>query len=170
MVTSKKVESPVCRPQSQGKIIKQVNTFKYLGYSINAEGKCLPEVKKRIALAKDAFNRMKSIMKDKNILMNTKMRIMKTYIWSVFLYGCESCTVSKEIENRIAAAEMWFLRRILRISWVDKVSNEEVLRKAGKQRELLQHIRKRLGHVYRKDALARTVLRKKEKGIVVDRG
>ena len=78
-----------------------------------------------------------------------------------------------EIENRIGAAEMWFLRRILRISWVDKVTNEEVLRRAGMQRELIQHIRKRqmafLGHVYRRDDLERTVLtgkikRKRDRG------
>ena len=49
MVTSKKVERLVCRLQSQGKRIKQVNTFKYLGYSISTQGKCLPEVKRRIA-------------------------------------------------------------------------------------------------------------------------
>ena len=63
--------------------------------------------------------------------------------------------IGRQITNRIAAAEMWFLRRILRVSWADGVTNEEVLRRAGTHRELLNQVRGRqmkfLGHVYRKD-------------------
>ena len=65
-------------------------------------------MKTRIALAKDAFNKLKPIMKDRNISLKTKMRISSTYVWSVMLYGCESWTVNNEITNRLAAAEMWF--------------------------------------------------------------
>ena len=162
MVTSKKAEGPMFYLESQGENIKQVNTFKYLGYIISAQRKCLPEVKKRTALAKDALNRLMPIMKERNISLNTKMRILKTYVWSVMLYGCESWTVNNEITNRFVAAEMWFFRRRLRISWMDKVTNKEVLRRDEVHRELLQQVRKRqmafLGQGYRKDDLERQVL------------
>ena len=162
MVTSKNAEGPVCCLESKGENIKQVSTFKYLGYRSSAQGKCLQEVKTRIALAKDAFNKLKPIMKDRNISLKTKMRILKTYVWSAMLYGCESWTVNIEITNRIAAAEMWFLRRMLRVSWADRVTNEEVLGRAGTHRELLNQVRRRQialpGHVYRKDDVERQVL------------
>ena len=83
-------------------------------------------------------------------------------VWSVMLYGCESWIVNNEIRNRIAAAETWFLSRMLRISWADKVTNEEVLRRAGTHKELLHQARRRqmafLGDAYRKD-LERQALR-----------
>ena len=101
-------------------------------------------------------------MKDRNVSLKTKMRILKTYVWSVMLYGCESWTVNNEKTNRIVAAEMWFLRRMLRVSWVDRVTNEEVLRRAGTHRKLLNQVGRRqmafLGHVYRKDDVERQVL------------
>ena len=80
IVTSTKSDGPLCRFMSQGDSIKQVNTLKYQGYSLNNQVKSLPEVKKRIALAKNAFNRMKPIMKDKYISIKTKMKIFKTYV------------------------------------------------------------------------------------------
>ena len=119
-------------------------------------------MKTRIALAKHAFNKLKPIMKDRNISLKTKMRILKTYAWSVMLYGCESWTVNNEITNIIATAEMWFLQRMLRVSWADRDTNEEVLRRAGTYRELLNQVRRRqmafLGHVYRKDDVERQVI------------
>ena len=112
-------------------------------------------------------------MKDRNISLKTKMRILKTYVWSVMLYGCESWTVNNEITNRIAAAEMWVLRRMLRVSWADRVTNEELLKRAGTHRVLLNKVRRRqmafLGHVYRKDDVERQVVtgrvqRKRDRG------
>ena len=162
MVTSKNVVKPICKLESKGDIIKQVDSFKYLGYCLNTDGKCVSEVKKRISLAKDAFYQMKAIMRNKHISMNTKMKVLKTYIWGILLYGCESWTINKEIERRLEATEMWFIRRMLRISWIDRVTNEDVLKKAGINRSLMTIIRKRqlsfLGHVYRKDNIERVAL------------
>ena len=102
-------------------------------------------------------------MKYKNILLKTKIRTLKTYVWSVMLYGSESWIVNNKITNRTAAAEMWFLRRILRISWAEKVTNEEVLRRAGTHKEPLHQVRRRqmkfMGHVYRNEDLERQALR-----------
>ena len=69
------------------------------------------------------------------------------------MYGCESWTINKDMEMKIQAAEMWFLSRMMKISWTDRVSNEMVLQRAGTRRELMKMIRKRqlrfLGHAMR---------------------
>ena len=97
------------------------------------------------------------ILKNSKISMSTKVRILNCYVFSILTYGSECWTISKEIERRIAAAEMWFFRRILKVSWTERVSNDEVLRRAGVERSLLKSIRKRqlefLGHIMRKEGL-----------------
>ena len=110
MVTTKKSETPICRLTSKGEGIQQVDVFRYLGYTMTSNGKCLTEVKKRIAIAKDAFNRMRTIMKNRCTALDTRIRVLKTDLWSVLLHGCESWTIDKETRRRIEAAEMWFLR------------------------------------------------------------
>ena len=115
------------------------------------------EIKKRIATAKDAFQKLSLILKNRNISMTTKFRVLKTYVWSTLTYGCECWTITSDIEKKIEAAEMWFIRRMLRISWAEKKTNVNVLREGNVQRSLLKTIRKRqmefLGHVCRRRGL-----------------
>ncbi|GFS03183.1 RNA-directed DNA polymerase from mobile element jockey [Elysia marginata] len=111
MTTSKNTDPPTCNLTSNGEKIKQVSSFKYLGYTISSNGKSLPEVKRRIAIAKEAFFRMRPIMKSNTISLDLKVRLTKTYVWSILMYGCESWTLDKETIRRSEAAEMWFLRR-----------------------------------------------------------
>ena len=157
MVISKKAIVPSCNLQSRGQQIKLVKKFKYLGYMITSDGKCITEIKKRIATAKDAFQKLSLILKNRNISMTTKFRVLKTYVWSTLTYGCECWTVTSDIEKKIEAAEMWFIRRMLRISWAEKKTNVRVLREGNVQRSLLKTIRKRqmefLGHVCRRRGL-----------------
>ena len=112
---------------------------------------------KRIAMAKDTFQKMKSVFTNRNIKMNTKIRVMKTYVWSVLLYGYECWTINKEMERKLAAVEMWFIRRMMRISWTEKKSDESVLKDANLERSLIKTIRKRqltfLGHICRHKGL-----------------
>ena len=97
------------------------------------------------------------ILKNRNISMTTKFRVLKTYVWSTLTYGCECWTITRDIEKKIEAAEMWFIRRMLRISWAEKKTNVNVLREGNVQRSLLKTIRKRqmefLGHVCRRRGL-----------------
>ena len=74
--------------------------------------------------------------------MDTKYRILRTYVWSILLYGCESWTITNSITKKLEATEMWFFRRILKISWTEKKSNQEVLEMANKERSLMKTIRK----------------------------
>ena len=87
-VTTKKTILPSRNIICKGELIKQVQNFRYLGFSITSDGKRVCEIKKRIAMAKDTFNKMKHIMRNRNICTTTKVRVMKAYVWSV-LYGCE---------------------------------------------------------------------------------
>ena len=89
MVISKQSDVPACNILCKGEIIKQVDTFKYLGFIITPDARCDTEIKKRIALSKDTFSKMKSIFTNRNIEVYTKSNILKAYIWSVLLYGCE---------------------------------------------------------------------------------
>ncbi|GFR65810.1 RNA-directed DNA polymerase from mobile element jockey [Elysia marginata] len=101
-------------------------------------------------------------MKSNTISLDLKVRLTKTYVWSILMYGCESWTLDKETIRSIEAAEMWFLRRILKISWAERASNEEVLRRAGVKKEAVHIVTKRqlsfVGHIYRKDDLERLAL------------
>ena len=168
MVVSKKKVNPKCNVRSNGEIITQVEKFKYLGYMLTSDGRCDTEIKKRIAIAKDSFSKMSPIFKNHNLTMKTKFRVLKTYVWSVLLYGCENWTITEALRNRLEAAEMWFIRRMLRISWRAKKTNEFVLKKAGVKRSLNQTIRKRqmefVGHLNRHKGLEHLALTGKING------
>ena len=100
--------------------------------------------------------------------MTTKTRILKTYIWSVLLYGCECWTINKVMERKLEAAEMWFIRRMMRISWTDKKTNESVLKEANLERSLIKTLRQRqlefLGHVCRHKGLEHLAITGKIEG------
>jgi len=80
---------------------------------------------------------LQKIWKSHNITISTKIRLMKTPVWPVATYGCESWTLRKNEETRLDAFEMKILRKILRVSWTAKTTNKWVLNKAGTNRDLL---------------------------------
>ena len=82
------------------------------------------------------------VEKQKFIIAKQK-RMVKTYVWAVLLYGCETWTISRNMEKRLEAAEMWMWRRVLNVSWTERVRNERILERMGTERELLKTIRKR---------------------------
>ena len=94
--------------------------------------------------------------------MGIRIRTLKCLVWSTLLYGCETWTVTKKMRKKIEATEMWFLRRMQRIPWTAKVTNERVLEMAGTQREVMATIRVRqlkfLGHILRHESLEKDVL------------
>ena len=105
---------------------------------------------------------MKSIFTNRNIRLKTKFNVLRAYVWSVLLYGCECWTLTQDLERRLEATEMWFVRRILKISWTERKTNEEVMEMSGYKRTLLRHIRKRqlnfFGHIIRADGLEKQLL------------
>jgi len=92
------------------------------------DGRCDLDVKTRIGMAKDAFWKNKQLLKG-NINLNVKKRILQCYVLPVVRYSCESWTLNQDLCRRINAFEQWCYRRLLKIKWTDRISNEEVLRR-----------------------------------------
>ncbi|GFO47644.1 RNA-directed DNA polymerase from mobile element jockey [Plakobranchus ocellatus] len=157
MVISRKQESPKCDIFINKVKLKQTEKFKYLGTIISNNGKTNREISARTAQAKINFQKMKTILTNKHISIETRKSALQCYIEPVLMYGCEAWTISKQIQNKLEATEMWFLRRMLRIPWTAKKTNERVLNEANKRRSLVRTIRKRqatfLGHVMRRGKL-----------------
>ena len=160
MVVSRKPTIPNCRIKVNNKELQQVHKFKYLGTWITSDGKSETEIK-CIAQAKSAFQQMKNIFCNRNIAEELKMKLLQCYIEPVLLYACETWTMNQRMIDRIEAVEMWFLRRMLRISWTERKSNREVMEKANYKRGLLSKIRRRqakfMGHIMRREGMENLV-------------
>ena len=126
----------------------------------------------RIAQATAALTKLKPIWRDNNISLGSKVKLMCSLVISIFLYACESWTLTAELDKRTQAFEMRCYRRLLNISYKDHVTNEEVRRKIqaaiGEYDELLTLVKKRklkwFGHVSRSSGLAKTILQGTVKG------
>ena len=141
--------------QLNGLNVEMVDKFKYLGSIITKTLDPDIEIKCRIEAARTAFNKMRGFFCNDNLSLKLRQRLIKCYVWSVLLYGCETWSLKVNIMNRLEAFEMWLHRRMLRIPWTDLVTNTEVLERARTKRELLTSIKMRkvsyLGHVMRGD-------------------
>ena len=115
----------------EGKALEDVETFCYLGSIIDREGGTGAEIKSRIGKAQAAFISLNRIWKTRDISLRTKLRIFNSNVKSVLLYGCETWNASQTCIKRIQVFLNRCLRKLLRIRWTDRVTNEEVLRKTG---------------------------------------
>src|SRR5688572_9052884 len=151
----------------EGKEIEQVKEFCYLGSLITTDAKCHKEIRRRIAIGKEAFTKRRELLRGK-LNRNLKKRMIKTLVWSVVLYGSETWTMRKEDIKKIEAFEMWIWRRMEKISWTEHKTNEEVLERIGEERTMLKTIRERqkkwIGHTRRGDNLVKTVIEAKMEG------
>ena len=86
---------------------------------------------------------MYQVLISKKISMKPRHRLLVCYVFSVILYGCETWTLTKSLKEKIEACEMWFLRRMGKVSWKEKMRNEDVLKKICVERSLLYTIKKR---------------------------
>ena len=111
---------------------------------------------------------MKNVLTSHSINKSTRHRILKCYVWSTLMYGSEAWTISQKMRSRLEAAEMWFYRRMDKIPWVDKVTNEEVLARIGVKRSLIKEIYRSqmnfFGHVMRQNGIERLVTTGKIEG------
>ena len=98
------------------------------GSKITADGDCSHEIKKCLLLGRKVMTNLDSILKSRDITLPTKVHLVKAMVFPVVMYGCESWTIKKPECSRIDAFEMWYWRRLLRISWTARRSNQSILK------------------------------------------
>ena len=106
MVFSKNAEKPNCSIRVNGDVLKQNQEFQYLGSWVTSDGKPDKEIRHRIGMAKTAYRKMERVSASHSIKLATKLRLLKCYVWSVLLYGSESWTISRAMQERLQAVEM----------------------------------------------------------------
>ena len=107
---------------------KQCQTL-FLGSKITADGDCSHEIKRCLLLGRKVMTNLDSIFKSRDITLPTKVRLVKTIVFPVVMYGCESWTVKKAEHRRTDAFELWCWRRLLRVPWTVRRSNQSILKK-----------------------------------------
>ena len=114
--------------QIDGETIETVTDFIFLGSKITAAGDCIHEIKRCLLLKMKAMINLDSIMKSRDITLPTKIRLVKAMVFPVVMYGCESWTVKKAEHRRMDAFELWCWRRLLRVPWTARRSNQSFLK------------------------------------------
>ena len=100
----------------------------FLGFKITADGDCSHEIKRRLLLGRKVVTNLDSILKSRDITLPIKVHLVKAMVSPVVMYGCESWTVKKAERRRIDAFELWCWRRLLRVPWTARRSNQSILK------------------------------------------
>ena len=100
----------------------------FLGFKITADGDCSHEIKRRLLLGRKFMTKLESTLKSRDITLPTKDHIVKAMVFPVVMYECESCTIRKAECRRIDAFELWCWRRLLRVPWTARRSNQSILK------------------------------------------
>ena len=104
-----------------------VTDFIFGGSKISADGECSHEIKRRLLLGRKAMTSLDSILKHRDITLPTKVHLVKAMIFPVVMYGCASWTIKKAEHQRVDAFELWCWRRLLRVPWTARRSNQSIL-------------------------------------------
>ena len=120
--------SPITSWQIDGETVETVRGYIFLGSKITADGDCSHEIKRRLLLGRKVMINLDSIFKSRDITLSTKVRLVKAMVFPVVMYGCESWTVRKAEHQRIDAFELWCWRRLLKIPWTARRSNQSILK------------------------------------------
>ena len=113
---------PITSWEIDGETVESVSDFIFGGSKITADGDCSHEIKRRLLLGRKVMTNIHSVFKSRDITLPTKVRLVKTMVFPVVMYGCESWTVKKAERRRINAFELWCWRRLLRVSWTARRS------------------------------------------------
>ena len=108
--------------------METVSDFIFLGSKITADGDCSHEIKRRLLLGRKVMTNLDSILKSRDITLPTKVHLVKAMVFPVVMDGCESWTVKKAEHRRIDAFELWCWRRLLRVPWTARRSNQSILK------------------------------------------
>ena len=120
--------SPITSWQIDGETMEMVTDFIFLGSKIRTDGDCSHETKRHLPLGRKAMTNLDSILKSRDITLPTKVHLVKSMVFSIVTYGCESWTIKKTECRRIDAFELWCWRRLLRVPWTARRSNQSILK------------------------------------------
>ena len=127
---------PITSWEIDGETVKTVSDFIFGGSKITADGNCSHEVKRCLLLGRKVMSNLDSIFKSRDITLPTKVRLVKTMVFPVVIYRCESWTVKKAERRRIDAFELWCWRRLLRVPWTARRSNQSILKEISPEYSL----------------------------------
>ena len=119
---------PITSWEIDGETVERVADFIFGGSKITADGDCSHEIKRRLLLGRKVMTNLDSIFKSRDITLSTKVHLVKAMVFPLVMYGCESCTVKKAEHQRIDAFELWCWRRLLRVPWTARRSNQSILK------------------------------------------
>ena len=152
---------PITSWQIDGETVETVTNFIFGGSKITADGNWSHEIKRHLLLGRKAMTNLDSILKSRDITLPTKVHLVKATVLPVVMYRCESWTIKKAEHWRIDAFELWCWRRLLRVPWTARRSNQSILKEISPEYSLeglmlkLQYF----GHLMRRsDSLEKTVM------------
>ena len=119
---------PITSWEIDGETVETVSTLFWGAPKITADGDCSHEIKRCLLLGRKVMSNLDSIFKNRDITLPTKFRLVKTVVFPVVMYGCESWTVKKAERQRIDAFELWCWRRLLQDPWTARRSNQSILK------------------------------------------
>ena len=157
---------PITSRQIDGETVAD---FIFLGSKITADGDCSREIKRRLLLGRKVMNNLDSILKSRYITLSTKVCLVKAMVFPVVMYGCESWIIKKAESRRIDAFELWCWRRLLRVPWTARRSNQSILKEISPGCSLeglmLKLKLEYFGHLMRRvDSLEKTLMLGKIEG------
>ena len=119
---------PITSGEIDGETVEIVSDFILGGSNITADGDCSHEIKRRLLLGRKVITNLDSILKSRDIILSTKVHLVKAVVFPVVMYECESWTVRKAEHQKIDAFELWCWRRLLRVPWTARRSNQSILK------------------------------------------
>ena len=156
---------PITSWQIDGETVEIVLDFIFLGSKITTDGDCSHEIKRRLLLGRKVMTNLDSILESRDITLSTNVRLVKAMVFPVVMYGCESWTVKKAELQRIDAFELWCWRRLLRVPWTARRSNQSILKEISPEISLegmmLKLKLQYFGHLMRRvDSLEKTLMQR----------
>ena len=127
---------PITSWQINGETMETVTDFIFLGSKITANGDCSHEIKRRLLLGRKVMTNLDSILKSRDNTLSTMVHLVKAMVFPVLMYGCESWTIKKAERRRIDAFELWCWRRLLRVPWTARRSNQSILKEISPEYSL----------------------------------
>ena len=119
---------PITSWEIDGDTVETVSDFILGGSKMTADGDCSHEIKRRLLFGRKVVTNLDSIFKIRDIILPTKVRLVKAMVFPVVMYGCENWTMKKAEHRRIDAFELWCWRRLLRVPWTARRSNQSILK------------------------------------------